>query len=243
MSFSFEWIPTSLPARLGLADDLPPTQIDSPVSMPGPGKGPNVEGETSCLTYSQAMAAALVWFEDESRRGPKAGRTPEISSQPEIPYPTIGDALDVYFNKLKTPGESSKRSTLLRIAMTKRQIGSLIIANLTRMQLADWMETIVRTPPRVRSKNGKEPAARKNWDPNDPEKKRARMVTANRALADVKAALTYTLGQNGAASNLAWDAVKPYRNVDRSRGNAMTPAEVVHFLNSCLPEFRPLAYG
>ena len=229
--------------RLGLADDLASPQIDEPVSTPAPGIGPIVEGKKPCLTYSQALAAALAWFDEESRRAPKTEPDPEVSSQPLTPYPTIGDAMDVYFNKLKTPDERSIRNTLLRIAITKGQIGSLVIANLTRMKLEEWMETIVRTPPRVRSKIGKEPSEKKGWDPNDPDNKRARMVTANRALADVKAALTYTLGQNGALSSLAWDAVKSYGNVDKSRGNAMTPTEVVHLLNSCLPEFRPLAYG
>ena len=229
--------------RLGLADDLPPTPMGEPVSSVGPDEGPNVEGEKSCLTYSQALAAALAWFEEESRRGSRTVRTPEIPPQSQVTYPTIGDALDGYFNRLKTTGESSRRSAHLRIALTKTQIGSLVIANLTRQQLDNWMDTIVRTPPRVRSKNGKEPAGKKKWDPDDPENQRARKVTANRALADVKAALTYTFGQNGAASNLAWDTVKPYRKVDKSRGTAMTPAEVVHLLNSCLPEFRPLAYG
>ncbi len=229
--------------RLGLADDLPPPPMDESALGPAVGEGPGVEGEKSGLTYSQAMSAALDWFEDESKRGPKAGRTPVIPSQPKIPYPTIGDALDVYFSKLKKPAENSQKSALLRIALTRRQIGSLVIADLTRMQLEKWLETIVATAPRVRSKKGRDPVGRKGWDPENPESKRARMSTANRALADVKAALTYTLGQNGAASNMAWNAVKAYRNVERSRGTAMTPAQVVHFLNSCLPEFRPLAYG
>jgi len=227
---------------LGYADDLAQTTTSDPRQDGADPEAKSAE-ELPVLTYSEALAAAVAWCEAESKRGPKNEAIQAQGALAVVQYRTIGDAMDAYFKHLNIPDDHSRKNTFQRIELTKSQIGSLVIATLTRIQLDDWKDGIVSTPPRIRSKHGKPPAGKPVWDATDPENRRARMVTANRALADVKAALNYTLGQNGATSSLAWDTCKAFVNVDKSRGDAMTPAEVIRFLNSCLPEFRPLAYG
>jgi len=228
---------------LGLADDLVGMPTDALAPAPGVLPVPVSAEEPPILNYSQALAAAIAWCEKESKGGPKGQSMPVASLPSGVTYRFIGDALDAYRDHLNIPDGHSRKNTFQRIELTKAQIGKLEIATLTRHQLDHWRDEIIRTPPRIRTKPDGEPVFKKDWDPKDPDNQRARKVTANRALADVKAALNYTYGENGATSNMAWATCKAFRKVDKSRGDFMTPAQVIHFLNACCPEFRPLAYG
>ena len=216
---------------------------------------PEQVGNERTLTYLQAKREAFLWFEEQSG-GARQAEGEGVSDKPKLGrvlYPKIKDSLDVYAKQLKTTDPDSLKSAISRIEQTKATIidketnqkfGDLETSMLTRFDIATFMQTIITTPPRVRSKAGEGPAYRENWDDKDEDNIRARKVTANRALGDIKAALTHTLGFNGASSSQEWDLAKPYGDVDKSReGRSMSSAEGVRFLNECSPEVRPLVFG
>jgi integrase len=213
---------------IGLADDLMGITL----------------GEAKPLSFTEALQKAIAWCEDA--RNPvsstlKGGGPPKKSSDPQ--YRTLAECLDVYGNSLNIPGERSRRTAETRREKMKAEIGHWEPATLTREFVDQWKEDFIRTPPMLRRKKGGDPVYKKGWDPQDPDNQRARKSTCNRWLGDIKAALNYTRGKNGATTSFEWDSVKSFVKVDKSRGDALSRGEERRFLNQCWPEFRPLAFG
>lgn len=214
---------------LGLADDLA-------------GCTPGMDKP---LTYTEALQKAIVWCTEGLKGGAPLPGTGRASTQKDQgpQYRTLGECLDVYGSSLNIPGERSRRTAETRREQMKVEIGHWEPAKMTRESIDQWKEEFIRTPPMLRRKKGGEPVYKKGWDPEDPENQRARKNTCNRWLGDMKAALNYTRGKNGATTSFEWDSVKAYSKVEKSRGDAMSRSEERRFLNQCWPEFRPLAFG
>lgn len=73
------------------------------------------------------------------------------------------------------------------------------------------------------------------------DERRARKVTANRLLKDLKAALNRALEDGLVPSGDAWRRVRPFHGVEAARAGYLEPQELRRFLNSCRPDFRELA--
>lgn len=190
------------------------------------------------LTFAEAKAKALAWFKAQAR-------VPEGQKATVEGRYTVGDALRAYMEVKESQSIESFPATKSRIEKTISEIGHIKLCDLNSFHLTDWMGKLIKQPPRVRTKKGEAAKALSTFDPNNPEHKRRRQCTVNRALADVKAALNMVYsGANGwIDSDAAWKGVTGYENVDASRDAILDLEQQAAFLNAASPEFRPLAYA
>jgi len=213
---------------LGLADDaagIPP-------------------GSAEPLSFTAALQKAIAWCDETRKLGSSPKKGVEASKEADAPlYRTLSECLDAYGKSLNIRDERSRRTAATRREQMKAEIGEWVPATLTRESIDTWKEEFIRTPPMLRRKKDGERVYKKGWDPEDPENQRCRKNTCNRWLGDLKAALNYTRGKNGATTSFEWDSVQAFSGVDKSRGDAMSQAEERLFLNQCWPEFRPIAFG
>lgn len=201
-------------------------------------------GSAEPLSYTAALHKAITWCEETLKIGESSTRGAGAPKGVDGPlYRTLSECLDVYGSSLNIRGKRSRRTAETRREQLKVEIGHWEPATLTRESIDQWKEAFIRTPPMLRRKKGGEPVYKKGWDPEDPENQRRRKNTFNRWLGDLKAALNYTRGKNGATTSFEWDSVQAFAGVDKSRGDAMSKTEERRFLNQCWPEFRPLAFG
>jgi integrase len=200
--------------------------------------------EPEILSYEAALQKAIAWCEKARKPESSTLKTDAATRRDKGPeYSTMAECLDAYGKSLNITSKRSRRTAETRREQMKEEIGHWEPATLTRESIDLWKEEFIRTPPMVRRKKGGEPVYKKGWDPEDEDNQRARKNTCNRWLGDLKAALNYTRGKNGAVSSFEWDSVKSYAKVTKSRGDAMSKDEERRFLNQCWPEFRPLAFG
>lgn len=190
------------------------------------------------LTFAEAKAKAQAWFKAQAR-------VPEGQKAAVEGRYTVGDALRAYMEVKESQSMESFPATKSRIEKTISEIGHIKLCDLNSFHLTDWMGKLIKQPPRVRTKKGESAKTLSTFDPNNPEHKRRRQCTANRALADVKAALNMVYsGANGwIDTDAAWKGVTGYDNVDSSRDAILDLEQQAAFLNAASPEFRPLAYA
>jgi len=200
------------------------------------------------LSFEAAVTATKRWCLQAAQA---AQPTPvaEPASAPPREEPvdpanrTVGDALDAYLTVLESRQVESFGSSRNRIQKTKREIGHLLLVDLVPKHLEDWRGKILVTPPQIRGKKGEPPRYRANWDPQDPENKRARQSSANRALADLLAALNAACTNGWMTTEKKWNTVKPFQDCVGVREEVLSLAEQSTLLNRASPEFRPLLYG
>ena len=191
------------------------------------------------LSYSQARKQAEAWCDAKLEAFKAQSPSPDAK-----PMKTVGDALRSYLQVLEGQDLTSDGAARNRIEKTIGEIGETDLLKLTQKNLIDWRQTLIETAPRIRKKKGAELAYRKDFDPSNPEQKRQRQASANRAMTDLKAALTAAMGSNPALeSDLPWRTLKAFKKTTGVRNVALDHSEQVRFLNDCSPEFRPLAYG
>ncbi|MGH9809505.1 MAG: tyrosine-type recombinase/integrase, partial [Terriglobia bacterium] len=118
------------------------------------------------------------------------------------------------------------------------QLGKIEVASLTTDRLRKWHAGLARKPPRLRSKPGKEQKYRVLAD--DEDSLRRRRASANRCLAQLKAALNLAWREGKAPSDMEWRKVKPFEGADAARVRYLTVAECKRLLNACDPVFRNL---
>lgn len=221
-------------ARVFFPDDTPPKQE----TFAKADDLKEADGE-AILTYSQARKRAEEWCD---------ARLDEFSAKPQDPtakpMKTVEDALRSHLTVLEGQSLTPDGTARSRIEKTITEIGKIELVKLTKQDLIDWRQTIIETAPRVRAKKGAEPAYRKDFDPQDPEQKRQRMASANRALTDVKTALTAATASNPALkSDLPWRTLNAFGKTKGARNVVLDRSEQVRFLNACTPEFRPMGYA
>ena len=191
------------------------------------------------LTYSQARKQAEAWCDAKLEAFKAQSPSPDAK-----PMKTVGDALRSHLTVLESQSLAPDGAARNRIEKTIEEIGNIDLLKLTRQDLLDWRQTLIETAPRVRAKVGAEPAYRKDFDPQDPEHRRQRMASANRALTDIKTALTTAMASNPALkSDLPWRTLKAFGKTKGTRNVVLDRSEQVRFLNACTPEFRPLGYA
>jgi integrase len=182
------------------------------------------------LGFAQAQTKARNFFKRMEREA--AG-----DFQPgDAPF-TVAVALENYFKDREERGHKSvdgdrtKAGTLI-----VPQLGSVVVAKLTKGKLEQWLKELAATPPRVRSSaKAKEPRFRAITDP------RARMATANRTLAVLKAALNKAHVDGRVPHDDAWRLIRPFRAAAAARVRILTDDEARRFLNACRGDFRQLA--
>ena len=154
---------------------------------------------------------------------------------------TVGDALDKYLEHLKRTKPTDPATTRASIdAHIRPKFGAVPLTRLRHSQLIAWRDALASSPARVRSKAEGKPAHRVAVE-DDGDAMRRRRATVNRILTILKAALNYAHEElRWIDSKQAWEAVKPYRNVDVPKVRFLTAEEVTSLLHACAPDFRLL---
>lgn len=172
------------------------------------------------LTYGQALEKALALEpggdQDDDRRRPL----------------TVHRALERYLDWYKTHRRSYDRIRYNFEAHLLPELGDLRVEALTTDRLRKWHQKLAESPARLRG--GKVRHAKTD------DEKRARKVTANRNLKDLKAALNRAVEDGLVESDAAWSRVRPFEGVEAARPDYLDREELLRFLNACPPDFREL---
>jgi integrase len=190
------------------------------------------------LSYEQAQARAVEWFQQQEKSALEADG--EIINNGSL---TVSDALNAYFQNAERRGmKAVSRAIQSANAWIVQPLGSIEISKLTRAKIEKWLDSVAKSPRRLRTKPGKDSAF--GAEPVTEEAKRARKASANRVLTILKAALNFALDRRLInSSNPCWQQVKPYRETVRARTRFLTVEEQVRLVNVCPPDFKKLVRG
>lgn len=203
--------------KLGMADDT----LDA--------NGHNV------LSFSEAQAAARVWF-DKLSRGEQG--------IPTGPY-SVSKACDDYLSDYKHRRGKDEYNTALRLDRIKAALGTIEVRKLTSTQIKAWHRGMGEAGRLTRSKALDETGSRKRiaFDPKDREAQRRRLATANRNLTVLKAVLNLAFKNQEelgilVPSKTSWQSATPTREVEAPKVRYLSDAEAVRLLNACPADFR-----
>ncbi|TIL70378.1 MAG: site-specific integrase [Mesorhizobium sp.] len=180
---------------------------------------------TTVLTFSQAQDLARQLHAKRHAPTPTAG-----------PY-TVNDALDAYVHWMEGKRKSAQ-DTKWRRKLIEAELGDKEVAKLTADEIRKWHRKISETPPRLRTKKGKEQRYREIA--TDSVSIRQRRATANRVLTILKAALNYAWREGKVDSDHEWRRVEPFEDVETARVRYLSIPEAKRLVNACEPDFRNL---
>ena len=151
------------------------------------------------------------------------------------PY-LVADAIVDYLHHLE--GRRSHRDTELRLnAFVLPVFGSTEVERLAYDDLVEWHHDLALMPARLRS--GKKPQKLRHAD-GDPEKIRGRKVSANRILAQFRAALNLAFNHKKVSSDSEWRRVKPFKGVNAAKLRYLSNDEARRLINASDGDFRVL---
>ena len=184
---------------------------------------------THVLSFPQAQEAARTWFLSLG-----------LADSGDVfagPY-SVNKAIDDYL----ADRERVKRKRLDRTrgiiqAHILPSLGHIDVSKLTHGKVKAWRDAIAEAPPRVRTRKGAEQAYR-TIEGSDPDAMRKRQATANRILTVLKAALNFAHENRRVSNKAAWEAVKPFREVDLPKVRFLTPSEVTALTKACDADFQ-----
>lgn len=180
------------------------------------------------LSFGQAQEKARAWF--ATRALADAGL-----EAPLAPY-TASDALDDYERDyVRRGGKAVDRLRHSINAHIRPAFGLIELQKLSRPKIEGWLENLASTPPRLRARKGQAPRHR-NRD-NSLEGVRRRRESANRVLTVLKAALNLAYQHGKTRSRVAWESVKPYRDVGASKIRYLSDTESKQLVEACAVPF------
>jgi integrase len=181
------------------------------------------------LSFSQAQDAARTWF--------VALASADAGGVVGGPY-SVSQAMEDYLaDRQRIKRKRLERTRGIIKAHILPSLGHIDVSKLTHGKVKTWRDGIAEAPPRVRTRQGAVQAYR-NIEANDPEAMRKRQATANRILTVLKAALNFAHESRRVSSKAAWEAVKPFREVDLPKVRFLTPTEVTALTKACEPDFQ-----
>ena len=193
-------------------------------------------GHADDLSDADGVAIMTYWQAVESARARMRLR---VQSAAGIvgPY-TVADAVAAYLEFLQHNRNTAYDVRKRMEAHALPQLGKLEVASLTADRLRKWHAGLARKPPRLRSKPGK--AQKYRILANDEDSLRRRRASANRCLAQLKAALNLAWREGKTPSDKEWRKVQPFEGADAARIRYLTVVECKRLLNACDPVFRNL---
>jgi integrase len=170
------------------------------------------------LSYKQAIKQAQEWA--------GAGRTAPDKF-------TVADAVAFYLDThYAKEGRAPQKTASLFNTHVLPTLGARPVAALETAELEGWLQELATAPRRVRGGTA--------ITPPGPDAVRARKATANRILAQLKAALNVAYQAGKVASDDAWRRVKPFKRADAPKIRYLSIAECRRLLDACNAEFQPL---
>jgi integrase len=173
------------------------------------------------LSYGQAVEQTLAWE--------PGAESASIAAESLTVADVVAHYLEWYEGHRTHGGFLQARSTLTTHALPR--LGEILVVALTAPMLRRWHEAVAKSPARLRG--GRTRPARTE------DEIRARKVTANRALAMLKAALNRAV-EDGLTEAGAWRKVRPFRGVETARVRYLEAEELRRLLNACEPDFRAM---
>jgi integrase len=196
---------------------------------------------THVLSFPQAIQAAQAWVVIV-QKADGAGVAHNASY-------TVAQAMADYITdrqlekRSTTEQKLDDRTQTISDAFIIPTLGHIELAKLTHGKVKAWRDALANAAPRKRTKPGKEQAYRA-FDANDPDALRRRQATANRILTILKAALNHAHTERRIVTKAAWEAVKPFRNVDVAKVRFLSAKELKTFVPKCAaPDFQRLVKG
>lgn len=153
------------------------------------------------------------------------------------PY-TVADAVAAYLEFLERNRRTAYDVRKRMEAHALPRLGNLEVTSLSADKLRKWHADLARKSPRLRTKPGKQQKYRPLDD--DEEAVRRRRASANRCLAQLKAALNLAWREGKTPSDTAWRKVKPFERADAARVRYLSIAECKRLLKACEPDFHKL---
>ncbi|WP_245415910.1 tyrosine-type recombinase/integrase [Mesorhizobium denitrificans] len=160
------------------------------------------------------------------------------AGEPKRPI-TVADAIADYLTWMEGHRKSAQDARYRAEALIIPTLGKTQVADLTAKDIRDWIQKLIKTPPRLRSKKGSEPKFRE-MPSDDPDALRKRKATANRTATILKAALNHAFREGHVSSDIAWRRVEPFEGVDAARVQCLEVKECQRLVNACEPPFRQL---
>lgn len=153
------------------------------------------------------------------------------------PY-TVANAVAAYLEFLERNRKTAYDVRKRMEAHALPRLSKLEVASLTADKLRKWHADLARKPPRLRSRPGEQQKYRPLDD--DEEALRRRRASANRCLAQLKAALNLAWREGKTPSDMAWRKVKPFEGADAARVRYLSVPECKRLLKACEPDFEKL---
>jgi integrase len=185
------------------------------------------------LSFSQAQKVAR---EKHAHRALADKSAAEPTLEP--PY-TVRAAIEDYIEFLKKERRTGADARWRADALILPQLGDIECNALKRDEIRAWLDRLVETPPRRRSrKNGEQ--KHREIDPADENAHRRRRSSTNRTLTILKAALNQCWRNGKIESDREWRAVKPFEDVDAARPRWLNNDDARRLINAAQGEFRKL---
>ncbi|MBZ9718551.1 site-specific integrase [Mesorhizobium sp. AD1-1] len=156
---------------------------------------------------------------------------------PASPY-TVGDALTDYLAHAKERQKAYRDTEITVEQLIRPEFDKVVVAELTTEKIRRWHNKLAATPPRLRTKKGKE--QKFSTGEMDDETKRRRKSTANRVLTVLKAALNRAFREEKVKDDKAWRRVEAFEDVDSARIHYLKIPEAQRLINASEPDFRKL---
>ena len=121
----------------------------------------------------------------------------------------------------RSPSAIANAEYVIGKHISRSDINNARIAGLTKERLVSWRDGIVKQAG------------------DDPEKRRKRMVTANRTMTTLVAILNYAVKEKKAEAG-AWGDVGKYKRVERARERYLEIEEAQRLVQCCDDTLRPL---
>jgi integrase len=151
---------------------------------------------------------------------------------------TVAEVVEDYLQFLAASRKTAADARYRAEAFILPPLGQIEVANLTTEMIRRWHADLAKVPPRVRTRVGE--AQRHRVPDASEEAVRRRRTTANRVLANLKAALNRAWRDGRVPSDVAWRRVEPFEGVDTARVRYLTTGEVRRLINASDPDFRDL---
>jgi integrase len=173
----------------------------------------------STLSYAQAQDAARRW----------GNAAPVLDADKPL---TVAEAMADYLRFVELHRKAAKTTRIRITNDIDPVLGHRRVDQLTTAELRDWLAKLAARP---RMRNGAPMAA-----PVTDEDKRKRRATSNRSLAVLKAGLNHAFAEGRVANDLAWRALKPFREANAARVHYLQREECRRLINACDGAFRNL---
>jgi integrase len=147
---------------------------------------------------------------------------------------TVNRVLDQYVEYLEREKKSARDAKYRIDALIRPVLGEIAAAKLTTDMIRDWLNGLVKTGARLRTREGLEQKHREVGA----DALRARKASANRVLTTLKAALNRAWRDDKIASNAQWSRVEPFKKAGAARVRYLQIAEAQRLINAADPDFR-----